>query len=273
MTVWIVGPIAWDTVVYTDQWLTRGGFTQGQRFIERPGGTAANVARALSTASVETGFVGYLGNDEHARLLDQEVENSQIAKLALTRIDGPTSHVLILVDDSGERTIVGLAPDYLDEVSLMDVDLQEGDTVVFVLWRDHFYADLELARAAGCKLVVGLDAVADKRVSGVELAIGSHNDLSSGIEPAALLNRFGSIVVTRGAEGATEYSSESETHQPAVATEVVDTTGAGDAFLAGYLAAMTHSGSTAQQRLELGARWAAKTVATEASVPPPFSSL
>lgn len=271
MTVWIIGPVAWDSVVYTDQWLTRGAFTQGQRFVERSGGTAANVARALATANVETGFVGYLGNDQHARDILSELEQSDISHLELTHIEGATSHVLILVDGEGERTILGLAPDHLEVVNLSKVDLKKNDTVVFVLWREHFLADLELAKTKGCRVVVGLDAANDSRVSGVDVAIGSHNDLAKDIDPKSLLNRFERIVVTKGAEGAVEYSIHSETRQPAISTKVTDTTGAGDAFLAGYLAASALGDE--DSRLLLGARWAARTVATEASVPPHFSTI
>ncbi len=273
MTTWIVGPVAWDSVVYTDEFLTRGAFTQGRKFIERTGGTGANVARALCTANVETGFVGYLGTDEYGRVLEAELDASGIAKLALTKIDGPTSHVLILVDDSGDRTILGMAADHLDQVSLQGVPLVSGDTVVFVLWRDHFAADLKIAIDAGCQIVVGLDAMNDSRVTGVELAIGSHNDLAAGFDPTAHFDRFKRVVVTQGENGATEYSANGSVHQPAFPTRVVDATGAGDSFLAGYLTAMAKGITGAAQRLELGAKWAAKTVATEASVPPPFSTI
>ncbi|MFM6980278.1 MAG: carbohydrate kinase family protein [Micrococcales bacterium] len=273
MTIWIIGPVAWDSVVYTDQWLKRGAFTQGVRFIERSGGTAANVARALATANVDTGFIGYLGNDQHGRDIEADLKASQINQLEITKIDGPTSHVLILVDDSGERTILGLAADHLDVVNLQNVDLKPDDIVVFVLWRNHFAADLELAKSRGCKIIVGLDAANDPAVQSADIAIGSHNDLAKGIEPNELLNRFATIVVTQGEKGATEYSKNSKTHQPAFPAEVIDTTGAGDAFLAGYLTALSRGESDAKQRLSMGAKWAAKTVATESSVPPPFGSL
>ena len=273
MTVWIVGPVAWDSVVYTNEFLKRGSFTQGTKFIERTGGTGANVARALCTADVETGFVGYLGNDNYAEILEKELQLSGISKLAITKIDGPTSHVLIVVDDSGDRTILGMAADHLDQVGLRGVPLMPDDTVVFVLWRDHFAADLQLAKDLGCKIVVGLDAVNDPRVTGVSLAIGSHNDVAADFNPQDQLHRFERIVITQGAEGATEYTVSGSTSQPAVSTQVVDATGAGDAFLAGYLAAMAKGIESSAQRLALGANWAAKTIATESSVPPPFGTL
>lgn len=272
MTVWIVGPVAWDTVVYTDEFLTQGGSTQGNKFIERSGGTGANVARALSTTGIDVGFVGYLGTDIYAKDLEKTLRASQIAKLSVKIIEGPTSHVLILVDGSGDRTILGLAPDRLDQVNLKDVELGVGDTVVFVIWRDHFVADVELAKSMGCTVVVGLDAVNNEEISGIDLAIGSHNDVNQDFDPVQALDRFSRIVITEGAAGATEYSLGMQSHLPAKPVTVVDATGAGDAFLAGYLTAMSLNKESAEERLELGISWAAKTIQLESSVPPAFDS-
>ena len=272
-TTWIVGPVAWDSVVYTQDFPRPGAFTQGIRFEERAGGTGANVARALASAGVKTGFVGYLGSDSHGQALERELAESKIHNLSITKIEGPTSHVLILVDSTGDRTILGMAPDHLDRVSLSDVPLQPGDTVVFVVWREHFRADLELARAAGCRLVVGLDAVLDPAVTDCFLAIGSHHDLRSDSSIAKLSSNFERIVVTMGEQGATEYSGAVKISQPALPTTVVDATGAGDSFLAGYLAALAHGVTDSQTALRLGATWAAATVASEASIPPNFDTL
>jgi sugar/nucleoside kinase (ribokinase family) len=89
----------------------------------------------------------------------------------------------------------------------------------------------------------------------------------------ANLHRFERIVITQGEQGAIEYSATGQVHQPAVPTQVVDATGAGDAFLAGYLAAEAKGFNLAAERLNLGARWAAATIATESSVPPSFVAI
>ena len=50
--VWIVGPIAWDTVIYLPSMPKPGKFVQAIQTIERPGGTAANAAIAILLISV-----------------------------------------------------------------------------------------------------------------------------------------------------------------------------------------------------------------------------
>ena len=103
----------------------------------------------------------------------------------------------------------------------------------------------------------------------VDLAIGSRNDFPAAINPVDHLDRFTSIVLTDGIQGAVLYSSRSEIRQPAFKVEVKDTTGAGDAFIAGYLAGIAHELSTTQS-LEIAAKWAASAVQSESSVPPAF---
>ncbi len=85
------------------------------------------------------------------------------------------------------------------------------------------------------------------------------------------LHNFPKIVVTRGIEGVTEYSKEGVIHQDAFLAQVVDTTGAGDSFLAGYLTAFAMGAESGILPLELGSRWASLMVTIESSIPPHFS--
>jgi pseudouridine kinase len=65
------------------------------------------------------------------------------------------------------------------------------------------------------------------------------------------------------------YSGTDEIRQLAFKVEVKDTTGAGDAFIAGYLAGIAH-GLSATHTLEVAAKWAATSVQFHSSIPPAF---
>jgi sugar/nucleoside kinase (ribokinase family) len=270
--VWIVGPVAWDTVVYVDRYPTPGRFTQSRTTIERPGGTAGNVAQALATAGIETGFVTTVGDDALGQQLESALAASRITHLVVNRAAGLSRHVLVIVDDEGDRTIVGLSPDTLQHITTRDAPLEAGDIVVFVVWSDHFLADLERARARGCTTVVGLAALGHRAVT-ADIAFGSRSDVSGEVGSADHLARFGRIVVTSGPEGALQLDGDGELRQPAIPTTVVDTTGAGDAFLAGYLALYARGHVDGLRALEAGARWAALTVAHEGSIPPDWDQV
>jgi len=269
--VWIVGPIAWDTVIYLPSMPEVGKFVQAIQTIERPGGTAANAAIALATTGIETGFVGYLGDDHLSTKLRTTLENSELKYLSITTLEGPPSHVLIFIDEKGERTILGISPDRLNQVTLKDVDLEPGDIVVFLLWREHFTKDLALAKSKKCITVVGAEALA-LGIS-ADIAIGSRSDIANIEINSELLARIPRIALTNGKDGADEYRQERHLHQPSVATKIVDTTGAGDAFLAGYISVIARGEKGDGEALLVGSKWSAAAIATESSIPPHWSEV
>ena len=264
--VWIVGPIAWDTVIYLPSMPEVGKFVQAIQTIERPGGTAANAAIALATTGIETGFVGYLGDDHLSTKLRTTLENSELKHLSITALEGPPSHVLIFIDEKGERTILGISPDRLDQVTLKGVDLQPGDIVVFLLWREHFAQDLALAKSKGCITVVGAEALALGITA--DIAIGSRGDVANVEINKEQLERIPHIALTNGKDGADQYIQGSHIHQPSLATKIVDTTGAGDAFLAGYISVIARGERVDGEALLVGSKWSAAAIATESSIPP-----
>lgn len=269
--VWIVGPIAWDTVIYLPSMPEVGKFVQAIQTIERPGGTAANAAIALATTGIETGFVGYLGDDHLSTKLRTTLENSELKHLSITALEGPPSHVLIFIDEKGERTILGISPDRLDQVTLKGVDLQPGDIVVFLLWREHFAQDLAMAKSKGCITVVGAEALALGITA--DIAIGSRSDITNVEINSELFARIPHIALTNGKDGADEYRQGRHLHQPSVATKIVDTTGAGDAFLAGYISVMARGEKVDGEALLVGSKWSAAAIATESSIPPHWSEV
>jgi len=267
--VWVQGPIALDTVVYVSKFPTPGSFMNSLRTEERTGGTSANVALGLCTASVETGFVSYLGNDEIGKQLLSVLEQSVIKDLVITHIDDKSNHALVLVDEKSERTIISMSTPHLRELRMDNVPFKAGEVVAFILWREEFLEDLKRAQMAGCLTVVGAGALADASVTHADLLIGSRNDFSSDLNPLDHLDRFTSIVLTDGINGSVAYSGSDEIKQSAHKVEVKDTTGAGDAFIAGYLAGIAHE-LTASQSLEIATQWAATAVQFHSSIPPAF---
>ena len=150
-----------------------------------------------------------------------------------------------------------------------NVPLKAGEIVAFILWREEFLNDLIRAQSEGCFTVVGAGALTDPNVEHADLLIGSQNDFSSSLRIEDHLHRFTSIVLTDGMNGSVLYSAGKELHQPSYKVEVKDTTGAGDAFIAGYLAGLAHA-LTPTQSMEIAAKWATSAVQFHSSVPPAF---
>ena len=267
--VWVQGPIAIDTVVYVEKFPTPGTFMNSIRTEERTGGTSANVALGICTTGVETNFVGYLGNDDNGKKLREVLEKSEIKHSIITEIDGPTSNALILIDDKAERTIISMTKPYLRELRMDNVPFSEGDVVAIVLWREEFLNDLLRAESSGCLTVVGAGALVDANVGHAHLAIGSVSDIPSGVNPEDHLDRFDEIVLTDGLNGARYYSKKQKLQQSALKVDAIDVTGAGDAFISGYLAALANELDPSQCLL-IATQWAASSVQINSSIPPAF---
>lgn len=270
--IWVVGGMAWDTVLHVDSYPERGGYARGSRLIERPGGSAGNVARAVASSGVPCGFATTLGNDAMGRDLNQVLAASGLDTVKVSWVDTPTEHVLVVVDSEGDRTLFGLAHHSGGVGSLDGVALDPGDIVVFVVWEDVFRDSLRQAQRAGCTVFVGIHALLDPEVR-ADVAFGSRSDLPPGTDVTAHLDRFDRVVLTRGSEGATQFARNSRIDQSAIAATVVDATGAGDAFLAGYLVVYAHGATSGVAALDAGARWASAAIGSESSVPPPWPSV
>ena len=267
--VWVHGPISLDTVVYLSEFPNPGSFMNAIRTEQRTGGTAANVALGLCTASVETGFISYLGKDEIGKQLLNVLEQSHIRDLMITYIGDKSNHALVLVDGKSERTIIAMATPHLRELRMDDVAVQPGEIVAFILWREEFLNDLHRAQSAGCYTVVGAGALSDPAIEHADLLIGSRNDFPSELHPEEHLDRFTTIVLTDGINGAILYNGDTKINQPTFRVDVKDTTGAGDAFIAGFLAGIAHE-LNPNQSLEIAAQWAASSVQFNSSIPPAF---
>jgi len=267
--VWVHGPISLDTVVYLSEFPNPGSFMNAIRTEQRTGGTAANVALGLCTASVETGFISYLGKDEIGKQLLNVLEQSHIRDLMITYIGDKSNHALVLVDGKSERTIIAMATPHLRELRMDDVAVQPGEIVAFILWREEFLNDLHRAQSAGCFTVVGAGALADPAIDHADLLIGSRNDFPSELNPEEHLDRFTTIILTDGISGAVLYNGDTKINQPVFKVDPKDTTGAGDAFIAGFLAGIAHE-LNPTQALEIAAQWAASSVQFNSSIPPAF---
>lgn len=258
-----------DTAIYLETLPRAGSFAQAHSVEKRAGGTAANVAIAIASTGLATNFVGYVGDDDDSSRLQDSLKLHGLSTDYLKKLEGQPSSVLVIIEESGERTIIGIAPDRLDSITLEGLPLQEGDLVVFVLWREHFLGDLEYAKARGCTTYVGIEALGDSRVK-ADLAIGSH-DFEADYRQH--LDRFAEIVVTQGSNGVTHYSADGEISLPALPAKVVDATGAGDSFLAGFITSRVAGNSSISHSLDLGRRWAAASIATTGSQPVKYSEI
>jgi sugar/nucleoside kinase (ribokinase family) len=255
---------------------------------EISGGSAGNTVAGAAMMGARCAFIGQVAKDQLGEVFVHDLESQGIEFTVPAReADIPTGRCLILVSPGGERTMntyLGAAqflpPESVDEaqVASAKVLLLEG-----YLWdpaepRAAMKAAIRMARKAGREVALGVSAVfcimnhlddfralvndgdIDILFANEEelLALSGEGDFEAAV--AALAPKLPLLVATRGAEGATAVRNGERFHVAAEPVErVVDTTGAGDLFSAGYLVGHVQ-GRPVAECLTMGAIAAAEVI-------------
>ena len=256
--------------------------------IEVSGGSAANTIAGLAALGSACGFIGQVADDQLGAVFTHDIRAAGIRYDTPSRAGAPTTgRVLIFVSPDGQRTMnTFLGASHYLPAEALDRDLIEGSRYLYLegyLWdpeepRAAMRAAIDVARAAGRKVAFTLSAefVIDRhRAAFHELIDGGLIDLlfandaelkslteTSELEAAiaTLAGKVPLLVVTLGADGAMAISGNERTKvaaEPVAA--VVDTTGAGDLFAAGFLHGQV-GGKSLSDSLRLGAICAAECI-------------
>jgi ribokinase len=256
-----------DVVAAHDGPIAAGSDTAARiRF--RPGGSAANVAAWLAHTGAQVTLIGRVGTDAAAEVALGGLDG---VELRVTRDrERPTGTCVVLVAPGGERTMLP-DPGANDALSIADVpeDVFAGGGVLHVSGyallrhgpRAAALTAMDRARDAGMKISVdpasaaplANDPVFLDRITPIDLLLPNEDE----VEVLGRQLNVPEIVITRGARGSTWTDGFESVDERAMPADVVDTTGAGDAFAAGFLSVWPGSVPDA---LAAGARLAAEAV-------------
>ncbi len=258
MSTWSVlcclGDLVNDIVVYADSPIATGTDTPGKIW-RRPGGSAANVAVHATSLGTSTTFIGQVGDDQSGALLTTELTAVGV-NLAVTSA-GRTGSILVIVAHDGERSFVSDRGASMDLANLPDGCLN-GVQYIHVPWYSLASGPISItarqaitqARQAGAG--VSIDASSVALFNDVQTGRHAINELrpdilfANGAEVAHLnllsepLTQVRLTVVKQGADPAILLDHKGRIITADVIpinVEGLDTTGAGDAFAAGFLAA------------------------------------
>ena len=232
-----------------------------------PGGSAANTIVALARLGVDTGFIGVLGNDNEGDIILNTFRKEGVDAV-IKRINGCTGAAIGFIDSKGERTLY-IYPGVNDELRINDIDMEFVANSKFVHMSSFVNrAQLEMLcevatqlKESKSKLSFSPGMLCSKYeladlctiIERSEVVFLSENELESLVSgnnyehrASKLLDIGASIVcVTLGERGCYVVNTAAESYlvEAYPADDVVDTTGAGDAFAAGFLYGLLHSKS------------------------------
>ena len=231
---------------------------------EISGGSAANTLAGLAALGSKCAFIGQVADDQLGEVFAHDVRAGGISFATPARAgDPPTARCLIFVSPDGQRTMNTFlgASQYLPASALDEAVIADAEVLYLegYLWdpeepRAAMRRAIDAARGAGRKVAFTLsDAFVISRhgddfralIDGglIDILFANHvelaaltglDDLRAGLD--ALAAKVPLVVVTRGADGAVAKAGGEYCEVPAQpVAQVVDTTGAGDLFAAGFL--------------------------------------
>ena len=258
----ILGVFVADTSYRAERMPRIGETILGNSFILGPGGKGSNQAVAAARAGGNVHFVTRLGKDPFADIALETWKDAGVTPVVTRHGDSYTGAAFIFVDDkTGDNAII-VSPGAAREISVEDIEarrnLIEGASILVTQLEQPIDAAcraLEIARDAGVRTILNPAPAADlpsgmlslcdfvtpneseaEGLTGIPVA--SVEDADRAAE-AFLAAGAGAAIITLGENGAFYKDASDAVHVPAAfAGDVVETTGAGDAFNGGFAAAL-----------------------------------
>jgi sulfofructose kinase len=245
-----VGLNATDTLIRVESFPARGAKMEYAGADIMPGGQVATTVVACQTWGLRTRYVGKLGDDDASRLHQAAFRKAGVEARLIQVPNGVSPQSLIIVDAGGERTVLcrrdeklSLKPGELDRewiVNARALHVDGHDTAAATqaaIW----------ARQAGVPVVADLDETypgVEELIENIDYLIASRDfpcrlmdDTNLERALKRMQERYGSklTAATLGQDGVLAWDGKRHLYCSAYRVPVVDTTGAGDIFHAGFI--------------------------------------
>lgn len=286
VTFVVLGDAMLDVTVRMHAPLAFGSDTPAD-IAQSPGGSAANTAAWLGRTGHRTVFVGAVGDDAAGEVVTQALRSCGV-EVAVTRVSAPTGTCVVLVDPTGERSMLpatganaSLDPHRADDFLGPEAHLHvSGYALMHVTTASPVLDLIVRARAAGATISVDPASAQPLRegapfvvaaLAEADVILANEEEtavLGGSADPAMLGRPDATVVVKCGAQGVRARRGPQRVVQSAPPCTVVDTTGAGDAFAAGFLP-VWRAGLDLAEATAAGQALAAAVVARVGAAPPP----
>ncbi|HEY2860473.1 MAG TPA: PfkB family carbohydrate kinase [Terracidiphilus sp.] len=245
-----VGLNATDTLIPLAEFPARGSKVEYKQASFLPGGQTASAVVACQSWGLKTRYVGKLGDDDAARLHRSEFARTGVDARLVEVENAASPQSLILVDAGGERTVLcrrderlllrpeELHPEWIVNARALHVDGYETAAAAQAAHWAHqasvpVIADLDETYAGIEDLMRDVDYLIVSRDFPARLT--GERDLAQALRMIRSKYACKLTAATLGQDGVLAWDGERLVHRAAYRVNVVDTTGAGDIFHAGFI--------------------------------------
>ncbi|MGB9938012.1 MAG: carbohydrate kinase family protein [Methanobacterium sp.] len=215
------------------------------------GGSASNFTVGLSRLNINTGIIARIGNDYFGEVAQNEFKGEGVDTKRLLKTDHKTGMVFIAVEPNGERsmyTFIGANKKF--KLEKEDIIYIKNSKILHIT---QMYKDVVENASKHANFVsfnpgpilssFGTDELS-KIIERTDILFLNKKEMKiltgeSSDKGAKLLLNMGAkmVIVTCSEYGANLYNEKEIIHSPALKVKSIDTTGAGDSFAAGFIAA------------------------------------
>jgi len=258
----VVGSLNMDLVTYTSRMPVAGETILGRSFRQIPGGKGANQADGIAKLGAKVKMIGCVGCDEMGDILLKSLKNDGVDVEMVKRVEGISTGIAsISVDASGNNSIIVVpGANYklsIEDILASDDVIQKSDVVVAQLEVpiETVKHAMNTAKQMGKLTILNpapAVALEDEFLSAVDILVPNNTELEllSGVQinnqddlecaAQVLLNKgVRELIVTLGSKGCIHINKHGLKAYPAYKVQAVDTTGAGDSFIAAFAVAIS----------------------------------
>lgn len=272
-TVVVLGSVNMDLVTTTDTRPTPGETVLGSGFATVPGGKGANQAIAAARSGARVRFLGAVGDDAFGTTLRSTLAEAGVDTALLRTVDGPSGVATIVVDGNGENSIIVVAGANGRVTELTEEEFAAIAAADILLCQLEIPLETVTAAARHAHAAETIVALNPSPVRPLPAELWREVDLAivNSLESerySAELDRVPHVVRTLGGDGAVHRRADGTEFAVAGRTvDVVDTTGAGDAFTGALVATWATGPHTALNWANAAGAVATTRLGASSSIP------
>lgn len=269
MRIICAGHVNWDVTLQVDHLPTADSEAGIHDRYSGGGGSAANTAVALSQLGVDSGIIASIGSDRDGRAAHSELRENSVDTGGLQVVDGQTAVKYLVVAPDGEAFVLGTdgANEAVDPSAVPESFIADADHL-HLTGQNPEAASVLAERASDAGVGVSFDPGRrctdrsyERTLAFVDIVFVNRRETDQIETPEDCID-----VRKHGSSGATAETPEKTHHHSGFSIDAVDTTGAGDAFAAGFLSTL-YDTSDYDAALTIGNACGALTARAEGTRP------